>query len=350
VESSNQPYRLTEVEPVQQRFEAEPVFLGVPAESELAESELSARRVALHIILFLITAATTTLAGAAWNVRVPEPTRIIGWLIGPVVAVVNETARGNYDPLSQGLLFSLTLLLILGAHEFGHYFACRYYGIRATLPFFLPAPPAFTLFGTFGAVIKIKEPIRSRRALFDIGIAGPLAGFALALPAAIIGIATAKAVSPAPDALSGGGIQFWDPLLFQIIAKLVGAPPMWDWNPIYWAAWGTLLVTALNLFPVGQLDGGHVLYATLGREVHKWVSRIVCVATAGLSITALILGEPPVYMLWTLILLFLLKVGHPPMAEEEPLGRARVILAVVALLVFILCFMPFPITIISPSQ
>jgi membrane-associated protease RseP (regulator of RpoE activity) len=344
VESSNQPYQITEVEPVQQRFEAEPVFLGAPA-----ESELSARRIALHIILFFITAATTTLTGAAWNVRVADSPSIIGWIIGPVVAVVKETAAGNYDPLSQGLLFSLTLLVILGAHEFGHYFACRYYGIRATLPFFIPAPPTITLFGTFGAVIKIKEPIRSRRALFDIGIAGPLAGFAFALPASIIGIATAKAATPSPDILTGAGIQFWDPLLFQIIAKLVGAPPMWNWNPVYWAAWGTLLVTALNLFPVGQLDGGHVLYAALGRRIHKWVSRIVCVATAALSITALYWGEPPVYLLWTIVLLFLMKVGHPPV-EEEPLGRARIILAVVALLVFILCFMPFPITIISPSQ
>ncbi|HKP85241.1 MAG TPA: site-2 protease family protein [Blastocatellia bacterium] len=345
MESSDQPYRFTEVEPLQQRFDAEPVFIDRPG-----ESELSASRVLLHIALFLVTAVTTTLTGAAWTVRVPDSPSIIGWLIGPVVAVINDTAAGNYEPLSQGLLFSFTLLVILGAHEFGHYFACRYYGIRATLPFFIPAPPTITLFGTFGAVIKIKEPIRSRRALFDIGIAGPLAGFALALPAAIYGIATAKAVAPTTDLLSGEGIQFWDPLLFKIIAAAVGAPPVWNWNPVYWAAWGTLLVTALNLFPVGQLDGGHVLYAALGRRTHKWVSRIVCALTAALSVSAFYLGQPPVYLLWTLVLLFLLKVGHPPVAEEEPLGRTRVILAVVALLVFILCFMPFPITTISSSQ
>lgn len=293
----------------------------------------------LHISLFIITAVTTTLTGASFAVKVPESSTIVGMFLGPVLAVINETAIGNYNPLLQGIIFSFTLLVILGAHEFGHYFACRYYGIRATLPFFIPAPPVgITLFGTFGAVIKIKEPIRSRRALFDIGIAGPLAGFALALPASIIGIMMAV-----PATETGAG-EIKDPLLFQIIAYFAGAPPVWDWNPVYWAAWGTLLVTALNLFPVGQLDGGHVLYAVLGQRVHKWVSRIVCIATAALSITAFKLGKPPVYLLWTLVLLFLLRVGHPPVIEEEPLGKVRIILAIIALLVFILCFMPFPIT------
>ena len=146
-----------------------------------------------------------------------------------------------------------------------------------------------------------------------------------------------------PATETGAG-EIKDPLLFQIIAHFAGAPPVWEWNPVYWAAWGTLLVTALNLFPVGQLDGGHVLYAVLGPRVHKWVSRIVCAATAALSITAFRLGKPPVYLLWTLVLLFLLRVGHPPVIEEEPLGKVRIILAVIALLVFILCFLPFPIT------
>lgn len=302
------------------------------------ESELSPSRIMLHVCMFIVTIMTTTLTGASFAVKVPESSTIVGMFLAPVLGVMNETAAGNYHPLLQGLIFSFTLLLILAAHEFGHYFACRYYGIRATLPFFIPAPPSITLFGTFGAVIKIKEPIRSRRALFDIGIAGPLAGFAFALPASIIGLALAVPV----EATGVGEIR--DPLLFQIIARFVGAPPVWDWNPVYWAAWGTLLVTALNLFPVGQLDGGHVLYAVLGPRIHKWVSRIVCAATATLSGVAFWMGRPPVYLLWTLVLLFMLKVGHPPVIEEEPLGKARIILALIALLVFILCFLPFPIT------
>ena len=336
MESSDRPYRFTEIEPARQTFDAEPVFLAPPRESELSTS-----RVMLHVSLFIVTAITTTLTGAALAVgdNVPEATSIIGAFLAPLQEVINQTAIGNYSLLLQGIIFSFTLLVILGAHEFGHYFACRYYGIRATLPFFIPAPPVITILGTFGAVIKIKEPIRSRRALFDIGIAGPLAGFAFALPASIIGIMIAEATTPRP-----GGSEFKDPLLFQLIMNFVGAPPVWRWNPVYWAAWGTLLVTALNLFPVGQLDGGHVLYAVLGKRVHKWVSRAVCVATVVLSVAAFYLGKLPVYLLWTLVLLFLLRVGHPPVVEEEPLGKTRIVLAIIALLVFMLCFMPFPIS------
>jgi membrane-associated protease RseP (regulator of RpoE activity) len=194
-------------------------------------------------------------------------------------------------------------------------------------------------------VIKIKEPIRSRRALFDVGIAGPLAGFAFALPAAVVGLIFATPAPPAAISAAGsGGIQFNDPLLFILVSKLLGVPKWIDWNPIYWAAWGTMLVTALNLFPVGQLDGGHVLYAIVGRRVHTWVSRIVAIGCASLAVLSIALGQPPVYVLWTVVLLFLMKVGHPPVIEEEPLGRVRIALALFALLVFLLCFMPFPIT------
>ncbi|MFL6277510.1 MAG: site-2 protease family protein [Blastocatellia bacterium] len=336
MENTEQSYRLSEVPAAPSTFDREVVFIGSP------ESELSARRILIHTLLFLVTAVTTTVTGASWVVRAVDNS-ILDLFIGPTIAVVRETMAGNLFPLTQGLLFTATLLVILAAHEFGHYFACRYYGIRATLPFFIPAPPAVTLFGTFGAVIKIKAPITSRRALFDIGIAGPLAGFAVALPASIIGMAMAK---PAPfaEGLPTEGLQFWDPPLFKLIGWALGTPAMIDWNPVYWAAWGTLLVTALNLFPVGQLDGGHVLYAVLGKRVHKWVSRAVVLATASLSILAFVKQQPPVYGFWTLVLLFLLKVGHPQVSEDEPIGRGRIILAIVALIVFLLCFMPFPIS------
>jgi membrane-associated protease RseP (regulator of RpoE activity) len=214
------------------------------------------------------------------------------------------------------------------------------------LPFFIPAPPAITPFGTFGAVIKIKEPIRSRRALFDIGIAGPLAGFAFALPAAVVGLAFATPASPSAvaAAVTSGVPTYNDPLLFIVLSKLLGLPKWIEWNPIYWAAWGTVLVTALNLFPVGQLDGGHVLYAIAGRRVHSWISRITSFACAGLAVFSIAVGQPPVYLLWTFVLLFLMKVGHPPVIEDEPLGPARLTLAAIAVLVFLLCFMPLPIT------
>lgn len=299
----------------------------------------------LHTALLVTTAITTTLTGAAFTVQVQDDSSVLGVFISPTLAVLKEAATGNIDPLAKGLLFTFTLLTILGAHELGHYFACRHYGIRATLPFFIPAPPTITLFGTFGAVIKIKEPITSRRALFDIGIAGPLAGFAFAVPAAVVGLIFATPASPAAvSAASTGGIQFNDPLLFIIVSKLLGLPKWIEWNPIYWAAWGTMLVTALNLFPVGQLDGGHVIYAVAGRRVHWWISRIVAFGCGALAVLSIVWHQPPVYVLWTLVLLFLMKVGHPQVIEEEPLGGARVALAIFSLLVFLLCFMPFPIT------
>ena len=330
MENTDQPYLFSEFQ------SAQPIA---------REIELSTPRVLLHSVLLAATAITTTITGAAWTVQAQDESSVLGLLISPTLAVLKETATGNLDPLAKGLLFTFTLLTILGAHELGHYFACRHYGIRATLPFFIPAPPTITLFGTLGAVIKIKEPIRSRRALFDIGIAGPLAGFAFALPAAVVGLIFATPAPPAAiSAASSGGIQFNDPLLFILVSKLFGLPKWIDWNPIYWAAWGTMLVTALNLFPVGQLDGGHVLYAIAGRRVHTWVSRVVAIGCALLAVLSIVWGQPPVYVLWTLVLLFLMKVGHPPVIEEEPLGSTRIALAIFALLVFLLCFMPFPIT------
>lgn len=306
------------------------------------EREFSAARVLLHLGLLLLTAVSTTLTGAAMSLRdLPRSESFIDEMFAPLVAVFMGTASGNFGPLINGLLFTFTILMILSAHELGHYFACRYYGIKATLPFFIPAPPMISLFGTFGALIKIKEPITTRRALFDIGIAGPLAGFAFAIPASIIGLIMTTPAEPAP----GGGIEFHDPLLFIIIIKLLGLPSYFEWNPVYWAAWGTLLVTALNLFPVGQLDGGHVVYAVTNRRIHKWVSRITCAAVALLAVVSFAFYDSPIWFLWTLVLLFLLKVGHPPLIEEEPLGTTRLVLAALAALVFLLCFMPFPITV-----
>ena len=333
MQNADQPYLFTEFQP------ARPL-------KRTREAELSTPRILLHLALLITTGISTTLTGAAAAVQVlvPDDAGLIDVLFAPILAVLKETLAGHLDPLAKGLLFTFTLLTILGAHELGHYFACRHYGIRATLPFFIPAPPTITPFGTFGAVIKIKEPIRSRKALFDIGIAGPLAGFAFALPAAVVGLVLATPAPISDAAVASGGIQFNDPLLFILISKLLGVPKWIEWNPVYWAAWGTVLVTALNLFPVGQLDGGHVLYAVLGRRAHKWISIVVAASCGTLAVTAILLHQPPVYALWTLVLFFLLRVGHPPVMEEEPLGVTRVVLAMLAALVFLLCFMPFPIT------
>src|SRR6476620_6317239 len=204
-----------------------------------------------HSALFLLTFISTTFAGiviAAPPGDVPEPTAsgLLGYVLyvpeyyRRMVADFLWQAMANPGFLNSGLLFSAALLTILTAHEMGHYLACRYYGVKATLPFFIPAPPLF-LAGTFGAFIKMKSPIPSRRALFDIGLAGPLAGFVALLPIALIGI---LALQPGPG--QGFGIVFNDPLFFRITAKLLRIPldPYSPINPYYMAAWIGLLVTS----------------------------------------------------------------------------------------------------------
>src|SRR5262249_7352670 len=201
-----------------------------------------------------------------------------------------------------------------------------------------PFPPI----GTFGAFIKIKSPIPSRRALFDIGIAGPLAGFAFALPAAFIAhyFATPSSVSE----ITEGGITFNDPLLFQFFTRAFHLPSV-EMNPVWWAAWIGVFMTALNLLPVGQLDGGHVTYAVFGRRGHRltaWASYIVVVALAIFSIKSGTWN----WVVFTALLTVAIRVGHPPVVDEgEPLGLARILVAIIGLLVFVLSFMPFPITI-----
>jgi membrane-associated protease RseP (regulator of RpoE activity) len=223
----------------------------------------------------------------------------------------------------------------------GHYLACRYYGVDATLPFFIPAPPLF-LAGTFGAFIKMKSPIPSRRALFDIGLAGPLAGFVMLLPVAIAGILT---LQPAPP-IAGSAIVFNDPLLFQIFAKATGANlkdalP----NPFYMAAWIGLLVTSLNLMPVGQLDGGHGTFSIFGKAAHRWIGIVAFVAMALISVLGWLWHGSPGGFVYVVLLAVMLRVRHPQPEQMEPLGLARTVIGILTLIVFVLCFLPFPITI-----
>lgn len=305
-----------------------------------------------HSALFLITFVTTTFAGiviAAPELDVTEPAlsgalsyllyvpeyylRIVSSLV--IFAILHPHI------LVDAVSFSITLLAILTAHEMGHYLACRYYGVDATLPFFIPAPPLF-LAGTFGAFIKMKSPIPSRRALFDIGLAGPLAGFVMLLPVAIAGIVT---LQPAPPLISGSAIVFNDPLLFQIFAKATGANltnalP----NPFYMAAWIGLLVTSLNLMPVGQLDGGHGTFSLFGLRAHKLIGRVAFVAVASMAILGFVWHHSPSGFLYTILLAVMLRVKHPAPEKMGSLGSARIVVAVMTLVVFALSFVPFPIT------
>jgi membrane-associated protease RseP (regulator of RpoE activity) len=258
-----------------------------------------------------------------------------------VIALLAFTVQ-HPQLLADGLVFSAALLAILTAHEMGHYVACRHYGVAATLPFFIPAPPLF-LAGTFGAFIKIKSPIPSRRALFDIGLAGPLAGFVVTIPVAVVGI-----ISMQPALQGGGyGIVFNDPLLFRLLAGLLGKPldPYAPINPYHMAAWIGVLVTSLNLMPVGQLDGGHGTFAMFGQRAHKVIGRAAFVVLAVLAVLGFVWYGSPSGFLYTVLLAIMLRVGHPQPEGIELLGPVRTWIAVVTLIVFTLCFWPFPITI-----
>jgi membrane-associated protease RseP (regulator of RpoE activity) len=249
-----------------------------------------------------------------------------------------------------GLRLAAGLLAILFSHEMGHYVACRYYRVDATLPFFIPSPwyptPVgwfpISFIGTFGALIRIRSPFPHRKALFDIGIAGPLAGFVVALPVLVLGVLEARVV---PATGGADGISFGEPLLFHWVASWLRpdlAPgTTLAIGPLGEAAWFGLLVTALNLMPVGQLDGGHVAYALFrGRAV--WISR------AAFAVALLLLYERPVWLFWTILLVIVGRRHPPTLFEERPIGGARRAVAVVGLIVFAVCFTPDPIVMSWP--
>ena len=283
----------------------------------------------LHGLLFLLTLVTTTIFGAGMMLdfqhNVPfDVERELEMLI---------TLRGHLATLLLGLPYSLTLLTILLAHEFGHYVASRYYNVDASLPYFIPAP---TLTGTFGAFIRIRSAIFSKRILFDIGVAGPIAGFVFLLPALAIGIAFSKVI---PGIAHQGSIQFGMPPLEWLLLKAIfpGVPVADIYlHPVARAAWIGILATALNLLPIGQLDGGHILYALVG-EKHKLISRIFIAILVPLGIFWW------VWWLWAAVLFFLGR-RHPSVYDTSEIGAARRRLGWIALAIFLLSFTYAPLT------
>jgi membrane-associated protease RseP (regulator of RpoE activity) len=235
-----------------------------------------------------------------------------------------------------GLKLAGGVIGITLAHEMGHFLMCLRYGVDATLPFYIPAP-FISPVGTLGALIRIRGPIPHRKALFDIGIAGPLAGFAVCLPVLFLGLVESQIiVTPAhrPGDFMG------EPLLFQWMTSLVlGAVPdghVVSKGQLAYAAWFGLLLTALNLMPVGQLDGGHLTYALL-RDRARWVSR------AGLGACLVLLWFRPTWLVWTALLFLLGRRPHPPTIwDQAPIGRGRWLLALVAAGVFAVSFTPYP--------
>jgi membrane-associated protease RseP (regulator of RpoE activity) len=286
-------------------------------------------RVWLHVLLLFLTFVTTTMMGTLHYASFAS-----NFGMRPV--------RLSLGMLWYGLPYSLTILSILGAHEMGHYVACRYYRVDATLPFFIPTPPfPFMITGTFGAVIRIRQPILWKRALFDIGIAGPIAGFLVAVPALFLGmwLSNVKAVPPNMEGLSLG-----EPLLFKAASWLIwGRPPTpfeVNMHPIAFAAWFGLLATAFNLFPIAQLDGGHIAYAVFGR-------RATYITYGGLAAAIALTTYSSSWGLWTVLIMVMLYIAgarHPPVLDEEmPIDSTRRWLALFALVMFVLCFTAAPI-------
>jgi len=271
----------------------------------------------LNALLFLLTCLTTLMAGAMH--RGVDPLADPGWI-------------------AEGLPYSATLMTILLVHELGHYFASRAHRVDATLPYFIPVPPHLFFFGTMGALIKMKSPIMTRKALVDIGAMGPIAGFVIALIASAAGLALSDVA-----AMEGGGqsLVFGESMAFSFLSWLVLGPLPEGMgvvlHPVAFAGWIGMFVTMLNLLPVGQLDGGHIVYAIIGKVQEKVGALMVGVLAA----LGFYWGG---WFIWA-VLLLVLGVRHPPVYYWEPrLDRRRKFMALLSMLIFILTFMPVPVT------
>lgn len=296
----------------------------------------------IHIILFLLTVATTFITGLSFG--------------GDIISALS---------------FSFALLFILGSHEMGHYYYGKKYGVDITPPYFIPAPPFISPIGTFGAFIKIKSPISTKRALFDIGIAGPFAGIVASVPVLIIGIKLSTIVEMSEHAAEGG-LVLGTPLIMSLFSDIFYGPIPQGYDlflhPVAFAGWVGLFVTALNLIPSGQLDGGHIVYALFSKKYHRYISRVMIALLIIFGIGTKILLEIgndllgsgfnwltqsvpviegwPGWILWA-VLLTLMGAKHPPtMYEETDLDMKRKVLGLISLLIFIGSFTPAPIKLI----
>ncbi|HOD13423.1 MAG TPA: site-2 protease family protein [Spirochaetota bacterium] len=285
----------------------------------LEESPIELRRETknrplVNLLLFVATFLTTTFAGA------PE-------------------ARTLVDVFLIGMPFSITLIIILLCHEFGHYFAARKFGADPTLPYFIPLPLSFPSPGTMGAVIRTRTPIPSRRALLYIGAMGPLPGFIVSLAAAIIGIYLSD-IRPLPVAGSDTLVPILgDSMLFRVLIQIIHGPVPAG-HDLYlsqyaWAAWFGLFITSLNLMPIGQLDGSHVLYALIGgkQRLFGWA------ALAGLAGMAIVW---PGWIVWIMLTLFLLMVAHPEIPGCERLTMTEKAIGWSCMVILIITFIPVP--------
>lgn len=309
-------------------------------------------KIPLHVSLFLITFFTTTLAGVEWVGK--DPLNLLNF--------------------GSGLAYSLSLLLILGSHEFGHFFYSLKHKVRATLPYFIPFPyiPGMINFGTMGAVIRTRTPVPSRKAIFDIGVSGPIVGFIVSVAVLIFGFTHLPSreyllgIHPdynfstnTVDLPGGVPLAFGNTILFRLLELLLTnphkefIPPMTEiyHYPLLCTGWFGLFVTAMNLLPIGQLDGGHMIYAMFGRK-HRKIARVsfIIILLLGLSSLLPLINLNVTFgwfgwVLWGAILFFIVKLDHPPVMDDTPLDTKRKIIGWLAILIFIMCFSPTPFTI-----
>jgi len=311
----------------------------------------------VNLLLFVLTVISVFLAGLYYTLgSVYE---------GPPAPDLQALLPYLGKSIGGGLAFTASLLAILLAHEFGHYLAGRYHHTHVTLPYFIPFP--FGAFGTMGAFIQLKEPPRNRRILLDIGIAGPLAGLVVAIPVLILGLTLSRVTAIPASLTPGQGLQIEGNSILYLLSKYLvfgrllpepgdyqGLPPLLFWlryfftgrplplggmdvflHPVAWAGWAGLLVTALNLIPAGQLDGGHVIYVLLGRRANSLLPFI-------LSALALLGLVWPGWWLWAFLIFMLGRLHAEPLDQITPLDPSRKAVAVLGIIVFILVFTPVP--------
>jgi len=302
--------------------EVKRIDISIPPEGEkiFIEQEKKRKIPYLNIILFLITIFTTLIAGALME---------------------GADLISDFSSLKMGIPFSFTLISILGFHELGHFVVSRLHGVKATLPYFIPAPPALPgliLIGTFGAFIKVKSPIYNKKTLLDIGAGGPIAGFLIAVPSIIWGLQ----ISEVKEVLPGPVLKLGDSLLLYIAEKLIygNIPPGYDIHlgSVAFAGFIGLLVTAFNLMPIGQLDGGHIAYALFGGN-QRIIAKIFFLTLFGLGFLW------PGWWFWA-ILIYTIGFRHPPTADDFiDIDKKRKIIGYICIGIFILCFIPIPFSI-----
>lgn len=303
----------------------------------------------LHITLFIVTFVTSVFAGAIWTAGYEDELSITFLL--------------------NGLQYAFAIMFFISCHEFGHYFAAMYHRVKATLPYYIPFPPIpfFLNFGTLGAVIRTKSPVTTKKAMFDIGIAGPIAGFIACIIILVYGFLNLPgeefilAIHPDyfnPDYGNGEmALEFGDTILFSLLRYLLTdstqfVPPMSEiyHYPFLCVGWFGLFVTAMNMIPVGQLDGGHISYTMFGSKIHTNVSAVSVITLFVLGIIGFLEVSLSLnlgigwsgWLFWCLILYFVIKIKHPPIYDETPLDDRRRTLGYISFVIFLLSFSPTP--------